>query len=222
MKYLWIIVSFFFLTTSATAKPKKHSRPKPKPVIILDAGHGGRDLGARQRSPYIEEKKVTLQAALMLKKHLTQLGYKVIMTRQTDVFLPLYRRITSANPKRSSIFVSLHFNSSPNKKAHGIEVFYYNHKKYKKRARFSKKLASSVLTNMIKATSARSRGVKNGNYYVIREAKVPSILVEGGFLTNLSERKKLKQKNYLDRLAKSIAQGVDQYFKKYKYVLGAI
>ncbi len=221
MRILSILLSCFLLFSEGFAAKKKPSRKKLHPVVIVDPGHGGLDRGARVRSPYVEEKKLALQTALLLKSYLQKMGYKVIMTRQNDVFLPLARRITSANPKRASIFVSLHYNSSPNAKAHGIEIFYYNHKKFKKRASYSKKLATRVLDKVIAATSARSRGVKKGNFFVIREAKVPSILVEGGFLTNLSERQKLRRKSYLETLAKSIADGIDQYFKKEKYVLGA-
>lgn len=221
MRILTILLSFFLLFSEGIAAKKARTKRKAKPVVIVDPGHGGLDLGARVRGPYVEEKKLALQTALLLKSHLQKKGYKVVMTRQSDVFLPLARRITSANPKRASIFVSLHYNSSSNKQAHGIEIFYHNHKKYKKRASYSKKLATRVLDKLIGATSARSRGVKKGNFFVIRKSKIPSILVEGGFLTNQGERKKLRQKSYIDLLARSIAEGIDQYFKQEKYVLGA-
>jgi N-acetylmuramoyl-L-alanine amidase len=219
---VFILILSFLIGVSGHSAPRPRKKVSKKPVIILDAGHGGIDRGAKVRNPYIEEKKVALQTAHLVRKYLTQKGYKVLMTRDTDVFIPLAGRVRLANPKRASAFVSLHYNSSSNQKAHGIEVFFHNHKKERRRAIYSERLAKCVLQKMIGATSARSRGVKNGNFFVIREAKVPSILIEGGFLTHLGERKKLKRTDYLQTLARSIADGVDQYFKTHKYVLGAI
>ncbi len=184
-------------------------------MIILDAGHGGLDLGAKAKPPYLEEKRVALTTALLVRKYLDHLGYKVILTRDTDVFVPLSRRAQIANHSRATLFVSLHFNSSiKNPNAHGIEIFYCNCKKDPMRAKESKKLASSILKGVIARTKAKSRGVKIGNFYVIRESKIPAVLVEGGFISNLEERRKLREKPYLIELAKAVAQGVDQYLKR--------
>ena len=81
------------------------------------------------------------------------------------------------------------------------------------RANASKKLADSILKDLIKRTNARSRGVKKGNFYVIRETKVPAVLIEGGFISNPNERGKLRQRQYIDKIARAIADGVDKYLK---------
>jgi N-acetylmuramoyl-L-alanine amidase len=181
-----------------------------KPLIILDAGHGGTDEGAKVNT--LMEKKISLTTALLTKQHLQELGYRVIMTRNRDVFLPLPRRVSIANKTKGSLFVSVHFNSSPSVEAQGVEIFYYDSKEMW-RTRASKRLASCILHRVIDQTDATSRGIKQGNFHVIRETDMPAVLVEGGFITNRDERGKLRDREYLDRLAVGIAQGIDKYMK---------
>lgn len=187
--------------------------PTPAPTIVIDAGHGGTDLGARGRMPYCEEKKICLQTARLVRKYLDQLGYHVVMTRTTDAFIPLPKRVEIAQQASCAAFVSIHFNSSRNETAHGIEVFFSPSKEEKARSQASKKLAESVLSRLIRRTSAQSRGVKTGNFYVIRETSMPAVLVEGGFLSNPVERSQLKTQDYQEKIARGIADGIDQYFK---------
>jgi len=181
-----------------------------KPVIILDAGHGGTDEGAKVST--FMEKRITLTTAFLTKKHLEELGYRVMMTRSRDLYLPLQRRSSIANKVKGSLFISVHFNSSPSDEAHGIEVFYYDSKEMW-RTRASKRLANCILYRIVDQTAAVSRGIKQGNFHVIRETEMPAVLVEGGFITNRDERRKLRDKTYLDRLAVGIAQGIDKYMK---------
>lgn len=186
---------------------------KEKPIIILDPGHGGKDQGAKIRN--IEEKTLTLRTAYLTKKHLEMYGYRVILTRARDVYLPLGTRVTLANRRSPSLFVSIHYNSAAATSAKGIEVFYYG-KGIPSRRQLSKDLASCVLNQMIGTTKAKSRGVKQGNFQVIRETTMPGILVEAGFITNPEERALITTQTYLDQLAKGIARGVDQYAKSHK------
>lgn len=181
-----------------------------KPVIILDPGHGGKDEGARVLSCL--EKQLTLRTSYLTKKHLEELGYKVVMTRARDVFLPLGTRVERANKRTHSIFVSVHYNSATSPVAKGIEVYYYG-KGQQSRRTFSRQLAGTVLDYIIQETKASSRGVKAGNFQVIRETVMPAILVEAGFITNSEERALLGTHAYLDKLAKGIAFGVDKYVK---------
>jgi N-acetylmuramoyl-L-alanine amidase len=181
-----------------------------KPLIVIDAGHGGTDEGAKVN--HFMEKKLALTTALLTMKHLEELGYRVVMTRSRDVFLPLPRRVSIANKAKGSLFVSVHFNSSPSVEAKGIEIFYYDSKEMW-RTRASKRLASCILHRVIDQTDAVSRGIKQGNFHVIRETEMPAVLVEGGFITNREERSLLRDKEYLDRLAVGIAKGIDKYMK---------
>ena len=181
-----------------------------KPIIILDPGHGGSDEGAKIH--YFMEKRLALMTTLLVRKYLEEMGYRVLMTRSKDVFIPLHRRVSIANKTKAVLFTSIHYNSSPSADAHGIEVFYHSGSDAK-RVKESRKLASTVLGELITHTSAHSRGVKSGNFHVIRETSMPAILVEGGFMTNNEERTNLRDKRYLEKIAKGIALGIDNYLK---------
>lgn len=183
---------------------------KESPIIVLDAGHGGKDEGARVK--HLEEKKLTLRTTFLVKKHLEELGYRVVLTRARDVFLPLSTRVNLANRRDPSLFVSIHYNSALSPAANGIEVYYYG-KGDPKRRLASKTLATNVLENMIAFTKGNSRGVKQGNFQVIRETVMPAILVEAGFITSSEERERLSNQAYLDQLAKGIAIGIDKFVR---------
>ena len=189
-------------------------KPQPvdtsKPLVVLDAGHGGYDEGARVHSCL--EKRLTLTTVLMTKKYLTSMGYRVILTRSRDVYLSLPRRVAIANKNSGAVFVSIHYNSCPSADAKGIEIFYFDNKE-KGRSLASKKLGDYVLHCVLDETRAPSRGVKMGKFHVIRETDMPAILVEGGFMTNKDERTQLKDRAYLERIASGVAFGVDNYLK---------
>lgn len=193
-----------------------------KPLVILDAGHGGTDEGAKVGQ--FMEKKLTLSTVMLLKKYLGDLGYRVILTRNRDVYVPLPRRVSLANHtghttskdmsrRHAVIFVSVHYNASQSHDAKGIEVFYNAGSSHGSgwRSQASKGLASAILSSLITQTRAESRGVKKGNFHVIRETEMPAVLVEGGFITNLEERAFLRDKGYIDKIAKGIALGIDKY-----------
>lgn len=181
---------------------------KHQQLVVLDPGHGGPDEGTKLSS--LHEKRIALTTALLTKRHLEEMGYRVILTRSRDIFIPLPQRAQMANDLEANLFVSIHYNSSRNPEAKGIEVFYHNSGE-QGRQRLSHKLADCVLHHLVDETEARSRGVKRGNFLVIRETKMPAILVEAGFLTNYEEFEKLKKRQYLDQVAKGIALGVEQF-----------
>ncbi len=180
------------------------------PLIILDAGHGGTDEGARVKS--FMEKRITLTTTLLTKKLLEERGYKVILTRARDNYVSLARRVSIANRTKCAAFVSIHFNASRSHAAKGIEIYFCDTKE-KWRARASRRLADCILYQVIDQTEAISRGVKGGNFHVIRETEMPAVLVEGGFVTNFEERSLLRNKEYLSKIAEGIATGLDKYFK---------
>lgn len=183
------------------------------PTVVIDIGHGGEDHGARAHNPYCEEKKLCLLTGRLVKQYLEQLGYHVVMTRSADHTIPLSKRVEIADQSHANIFVSIHYNSSRTPQAHGIEVFFFDSQENKVRARASRTLADSVLSQVIRQTDAKSRGVKKGNFYVLRETQIPAVLVEGGFISNPDERKLLKSRDYQEKIASGIAEGVHQYFK---------
>ncbi len=206
---------FFFVSLALSLTlPKQILAAAPsqgKQLIVIDAGHGGEDIGAQVKN--LKEKTLALQTATLVKKHLHDKGYRVILTRSRDVFLPLKKRTNIANETKSKLFVSIHFNAYKSPQPHGIEIFYYN-RGSKWRQVASKKLADAVLLGMVKALGAKNRGVKYGNFHVIRETYMPAILIEGGFITNPKEHSNLSNQGYVERMAKSIATGIESYLKK--------
>lgn len=199
--------------TSSVAVHSTHKRvghSNTVPTIVIDPGHGGYDMGARAR--FCEEKDICLRTGLMLRKNLEKMGYHVIMTRTRDEFIPLKKRAEIANTNRSQVLVSLHFNSAKNESANGIEIF-YSPKAEPWRVKRSKMLAQTVLAKMLSQTGANSRGVKTGNFCVIRDTHMPSILIEGGFITNEAELKQINDDRYLAKIASAIADALDVYFQ---------
>lgn len=210
MRIILLLLSFILI--SGTPPGSILSAPDA-PTIVIDVGHGGTDRGARGHVPYCEEKKLCLLTARLVRQYLDQLGYHVVMTRNTDNFIPLPKRVEIASQAGANIFVSVHFNSSRSPEAKGIEVFFCDSKEDKTRTSASRKLADAILSRVIRRTSANSRGVKKGNFYVIRETSMPAVLVEGGFISNPKERALLKSREYQEKIAQGIADGIDQYFK---------
>jgi len=190
-------------------------KPKPmaaKGLIIVDPGHGGDDEGTKSLSkPVYSEKSFNLITAKFVSSYLRQMGYQVLMTRIDDNFVSLKNRYEMTNRENPRLFVSVHYNAAPSSDAHGIEVFYYRSEDNQARTQESKKLAQLALNQIISSTQAKSRGIKHGDYAVIRETKVPAILVEGGFLSNDDELSKIKDPNYLKQVAWGIAQGINKY-----------
>lgn len=193
-------------------------RPKEFRTIILDAGHGGKDGGTQNLKMGLIEKRLALKTTKMTHMVLKRMGYKVVLVRDSDQFIELDDRVKKANKYPHSLFVSIHFNSSPSQEAHGIEVFFYNDPMNKNRSYSSSSLAGCVLKEMLKSSQATNRGVKEGAFRVIKSTKAPAILVEGGFLTNEGEAAKLSQNAYLQTLASAIAKGIAAYEKKTRHM----
>ena len=168
-------------------------------TIVIDAGHGGHDRGG---VPYqrIGEKGMTLDVAQRLKRVLQADGYRVIMTRDRDVFIPLGTRVAIANSFRGATFVSVHFNSSTRAGANGVETYYYRGD--------SAALAASIHRNVVAGAPSENRGIRRRGFYVLRRTAIPSVLVECGFLTNPAEGRLALSASYRQQLAERIARGI--------------
>ncbi len=189
--------------------PFKPTIPQKPYTIVIDAGHGGKDTGsASQMHGYIE-KELALSTAFKVQGYLQELGYKTVMTRKTDSYIPLSTRAEVANELKADLFVSIHYNYCPSHEPHGIEVFTY--KDHSERVQKSTTLAQQVSSHIVKYTGVHTRGVKQGNLAVVRETKMPAILVEAGFLSNPHEREKVKSSSHQKAIAWGIAKGIDHY-----------
>ena len=190
------------------------------PAVVIDAGHGGKDEGAKSRG--VLEKDLTLDVALRLEKILNARGFPTVQTRTEDVFVPLSERSAMANRiKGPAVFVSIHFNQGSGREIAGIETFYADAKVpppgdwtwvgFFSRAEpldTGEDLAAEVQYAAILKTGARDRGIRARHLYVTRHTRLPAILVEGGFITNTMESHLLNEGNYADSLAEGIADGI--------------
>jgi N-acetylmuramoyl-L-alanine amidase len=172
---------------------------RPSTTVVIDAGHGGFDRGGipGQRVP---EKTMNLDVAQRLKAVLTAQGYRVVMTRDSDVFVPLGTRVAIANSYRDAIFVCIHFNSAPRGAASGIETYFYSSQ--------SLPLASAIHYYVAGGAPTRNRGVRRRGFFVLRRTTIPSVLVECGFLTNATEADYAQSAAYRQKLAEEIGRGV--------------
>src|SRR5205807_2403315 len=181
-----------------TPVPAQQTRPsapegeRPSTVVVIDAGHGGFDRGgiSGQRVP---EKTMNLDVAQRLKAVLTAYGYRVVMTRDSDVFVPLGTRVAIANSYRNAIFVCIHFNAAPRSGASGIETYFYSSQ--------SLALASAIHYYVAGGAPSANRGVRRRGFFVLRRTTIPSVLVECGFLTNAAEARYAQSSVYRQNLA---------------------
>jgi N-acetylmuramoyl-L-alanine amidase len=171
-------------------------------TVVLDPGHGGHDPGESQRG-VLPEKIWTLDLAYRLKSRLEQAGFNVVMTRQSDIYIPLENRVLISNSHPNVIFVSLHFNGTPNRNIQGLETYYDT--------RRSAKLAVKVQQNILLLPGVVDRRAKTAPYFVIRYNANPAILVEGGFLSNPIESRRIASPAYRNALAEQIYQGIVAY-----------
>jgi N-acetylmuramoyl-L-alanine amidase len=195
-----LLIAFLECTTFSTAQAKRASKDSGSgTTVVIDAGHGGYDRGGipGQR---VSEKEMTLDVAQRLKKVLTANGYRVVMTRDSDVFVPLGTRVAIANSYSNAIFVSIHFNSAKRSGAGGIETYFYS--------RDSLPLASAIHYFVAGGAPSSNRNVRRRGYYVLRKTAIPAVLVECGFLTNPTEAAYAQTASYRQKLAEEIATGV--------------
>lgn len=188
--------------TSPSSQKSRETIPpesRPSTIVVIDAGHGGFDRGGipRQR---VAEKTMTLDVAQRLRAVLEASGYRVVMTRNSDVFVPLGTRVAIANSYRNAIFVCIHFNSATRRGASGIETYFYS--------RESLSLASAIHYYVSGFAPSSNRGVRRRGFFVLRRTRIPSVLVECGFLTNPNEAQYAQNASYRQRLAEEIARGV--------------
>lgn len=181
--------------------------------VFIDPGHGGKDSGSiMTEDKNVLEKDINLQiakkvASILLKQN----DIQVILSRTDDTFIDLTERANMANKQGADVFVSIHLNSFPNvKEASGIETYYTEDDSY-----HSEQLATAIQETMVSYVDARDRGIKTDEFKVLKESKMPSVLVEAGFLSHPEEAKKLQNEEYQSELAQGIAQGILTYLDEY-------
>ena len=170
-------------------------------TIVIDPGHGGYDYGAVNGTRY--EKDDNLRISKLIAQKLEACGQKVIMTRNSDVFVPLLDRSYISNNASADLFVSMHRNSSTNPEANGAEVFV---QRYSPATTVS--YARNVLNQIVNVGVQNNRGVSSDNFSVLRNTLAPSMLVELGFISNHTDNLLFDQN--LDAYAAAIVNGILQ------------
>ena len=210
---------------------------RKKPVLVVDAGHGGKDPGATYKG--VKEKHITLRIAREIYKIAKKDGFfRVFLTRKKDRFLSLEERSGIANALECDVFVSVHVNSARSRRARGFEVFYFSRKfsryalyiaskengvrlrgddliifdlssDYREKLSYS--LASHIAGEMKGMRKVRT--VEGAPFYVLAGTFCPSVLVEVGFITNSYDRKKLMSPRFIRKLALKIYRGIKRFAK---------
>ena len=170
-------------------------------TVVVDPGHGGYDHGAHAICG-MDEKMLTLDVARRLKPLLQQRGYHVVMTRNSDIFIPLGVRTGISNAHPDAAFVSIHCNMAPKRAANGVETYYYNPR--------SAPFAANILSEIAGCYGSQSRGVKPCRYYVLHHNMRPATLIEIGFISNSWENGQLQNPAVRQRIAERIAAGISK------------
>jgi N-acetylmuramoyl-L-alanine amidase len=205
-------------------RPSYIRKPIEFDTVVIDAGHGAHDSGAK--GPYGREKDYTLDTAQRLSKALQARGFKTVMTRNEDVFLTLGQRVEVANRYKNAIFISIHYNSSGAQSSNGIETYALAPQGTRTDVGGSPwnspltgnisdaeniALATAVHAHVISDIKAVDRGIKRARFNVLRGINKPGILFEGGFVTSPSEGKLINDPAHRERLASSIADAVVRF-----------
>ena len=193
--------------------------------IVLDPGHGGADRANRGPTGYTEADGV-LDIALRLRSLLLNAGYEVMMTRDKDETVELYRRSEMANQWQGQLFLSLHTNAAAESAANGIETFHSFNGEWGSIFREeARRVAEIVQRNLVHATGLRDRGIKtrivnnnnssinNMDYYaVIRRSRMPALITEMGFHTNPNEEALLKTVGFRQKLTDALAKAIKEAY----------
>lgn len=188
-------------------------------VIVVDPGHGGVDPGAVGKNNALE-KDIVLAIGHRLALFLRQGGARVLMTRETDTDLSdpelfglyakkrqdLARRVALANNSKADLLISIHINSFPDPRQYGAQTFYQGS------SPASLRLARAIQKELNFFLNDEDREPLTGNYYILRETKIPAVIVEAGFLSNPRESKKLSDPSYQTKIAFCLFAGLVRYF----------
>jgi N-acetylmuramoyl-L-alanine amidase len=169
-------------------------------TVVVDAGHGGIDRGARGVDGRSLEKSYALDTAKRIERGLRARGYRVVMTRRGDYFVSLPARVQISNRQRGAVFVSIHYNWARNSGASGTETFHYSARSYP--------LAANIQREISRVAPTPNRGVKRARFHVLRNNARPAVLVELGFMSSSRELRLVKSARHRQRLADAVVRGI--------------
>ena len=194
-------------------------------VIFLDPGHGGRDSGAFYYN--IAEKDLNMQIYKKLRKELEGLGYTVLTSRESDVYVDFVtERSKMVNKTNSDMFISIHFNATSSSASNisGIQTYSYEQNpdyptkinsqwhNHPDRISESNRLAAAIHSSLLAETGAKNAGLLHGSFAVLRETNKPAVLLELGYMSNFDENQRIRNDAYQNKLVKGIVKGIQQYY----------
>lgn len=192
-------------------------------LIVIDPGHGGEDPGALGTAG-VHEKDIVLEVSKKLATILRQAGARVLLTREDDrdlsdpdagslhqaKFQDLARRVELANRNNADLFISVHVNSFPDRREDGPQTF------SQPGSAESRRLAVAIQRELNRHLENPGREAKQVDYFTTRMTKMPSVIVEIGFITNPREEKLLLDPSYQSKIAWAIYAGIVRYFSQLK------
>lgn len=198
-------------------------------TIVIDPGHGGKDDGAVNPRFKLKEKEAALDVALRLEKLLKAAGYRVLLTRRKDVFVPLPLRPAFAKHEKADLFISIHFNANDTRTVVGTETYILTQQHQRSTGSdrrqpedalrqpgngadgWSAVLGFKLHNALVGGLQSFDRGLKRARFAVLRDIVCPGLLIEGGYLSNDVEARKIASAEWRQKLAASIADGVADY-----------
>lgn len=208
-----ILFISFILLTSGIAYSKEISPSLMNKVIVLDAGHGGKDKGASVQGIY--ESDINLKVVLKLQKELIKQGATVLLTRDGDYDLSspdasrrkksdFDNRIKYINTSNATLYLSIHMNYLSDSQYYGAQVFYLDG---------NEKLAMQLQEGFVRNLGSPMAAKKLSNeIYMYKQLEIPGVLIECGFLSNSKERSLLNSDAYQDKIVSSIIQSLNSYY----------
>lgn len=171
-------------------------------TVVVDAGHGGKDSGAatRGRRSRVLEKDLALDVARRLDVKLRAAGFRTVMTRRDDTFIPLDDRVAISNAQSKSVFVAIHFNDTRRSAIHGAETYHNGQGTWE--------LAARIERNLAAMPGGANRGVHTARFRVLRNSRGPALLVECGFLSNSTEAANCTNAVWRDKVADCLARAI--------------
>lgn len=191
--------------TNSATRPTNGSLPKITGSIVVDAGHGGDDPGASGRGG-LPEKQIVLMIANRLADELRACGARVVQTRRDDRYVSLDGRVAISNRYRPNLFVSIHADAAENQLATGTTIYVERNATLK-----TLRFAQSI-NRALKGAGFECRGIRRQDFRVLKDNNYPAILIECGYLTNDQEAAQLNSSWYRNKIARTIARGIAEYF----------
>ncbi|MFJ7840547.1 N-acetylmuramoyl-L-alanine amidase [Lysinibacillus sphaericus] len=203
----WVVTTSQNNTATKTTNKTK-SEPRKNGTlngltIVVDPGHGGNDHGTTgQRGT--DEKDITLKTASLLASKLSAAGANVVMTRESDEYVALRKRVSIAHQHDADAFISIHYDATDNSSISGFTSYYLNNNQ--------KGLAEAIHNGLASKINLKDRGTQQGNYLVLRENRQKAVLIELGFLSNANEERVITTAKFREQASLGIYQGILDYF----------